>query len=676
MAFNKIQKYQKHFRKLVELEREEEMKWHLKEIMTYSPFRRQKLGRAIIGLAGKNAGRGLGGSYLVKFGKRNRLPKTDITVGDLVICSTGRPSGDEIQATVTEKTANALTVAYNHRLPSYTYKKDLRIDLFSNDITFQRMLEALSDIGKNQRMQNILLERQRFRQNDIPKVSFFNENLNDSQRKAIRKTLATPDFFLIHGPPGTGKTTTLVESIVQHARQGLHILASADSNVAVDNMLEKMVRFDIKVVRVGNPARVTPALIEHTLDHIITFHPHFQAAQDMWAQVDELKDAQQKYMPASGPNRRGYSDDQIKVMARKGRSARGIPPDKLQSMAQWLRLQQEMNDLVAKAKLYTSKATLKILKEAEVICCTNSTAGSEVINDYLNELRSNFDVAFVDEASQSVEPACLIPIVRADKFIMAGDHKQLPPTVLNQEAQKPLQFTMFERLLDRYGDEVKAMLEVQYRMHKDIMAFPNEQFYDGALKAHPSVAKHTLADLVTDPQKLNIHNLSRTLVGNPYAEVLDPGQPVVFIDTIKLDENIEFQKEGSTSYSNVAEATIAIEIVKLLNLWDIQNEHIGIISPYDDQVDLLRELMDEPEDLEIKTVDGFQGREKEIIVISFVRSNNRGEIGFLKDLRRLNVAITRPKRKLIMIGNRSTLQTNKVYEEMIVNAFYIEAYPI
>ena len=664
MAFNKIQKYQKHFRKLVQMEREEEMRWHLREIRTYSPQHREKLGRAILHLAGKDAGRGLGGSYLVKFGRR-KLPKTDISVGDLIICSTGRPSGEEMQATVIEKTGSSVTVAYGFLPPRYVYKRDLRIDLFANDITFQRMQEALSDLGKNQKIQNILLERQKFRLKDIPAIEFYNQNLNDSQQKAVENTLATPDFFLIHGPPGTGKTTTLVEAIMQHAKQGLQVLATADSNVAVDNMVEKLARYNSKVVRVGNPARVTKDLIEHTLDHIIAFHPHYKAAQDLWEKVDQLRDAQRDYVSAAGSNRRGFSDNQVKALARKGRASRGVPVDKLQSMAQWIRLQEEIKVLSDQAREYQAKAAIKILKEAEVICCTNSTAGSEIIDQYLQEIKGGFDVVFVDEASQSVEPACLIPIVKSSKFIMAGDHKQLPPTVLNMEAQLALQFTMFERILDRYGDEIRAMLKVQYRMHKKIMQFPNLALYEGKLKAHSSVAGHILADLNPDLSKLDTQPKYLQLA-------LAPDLPAVFLNTALLPVKGELQRKGSTSYANEAEAVVAAQLISTFFDMGIEEKAIGVISPYDDQVDLLSEKLQQFEDLEIKTVDGFQGREKEIIIISFVRSNENQQIGFLNDVRRLNVAITRPKRKLIMIGDAETLSGNKVYAALLDEVPVIE----
>lgn len=657
MRFKNLKKYQKFFKKLVQLEREEEMQWHLDEIRKLSARRREGLGRAILHVGGKEHGRGLGGSYIVKYKRKGGLPKTGIKVGDLVILSTKKPTGNEMQATVIERTSQSVTVVFQNRPPKYVYNYPLRMDLFANDITFQRMLEALDKLNKNQVAQNILFGRQQLRRSGAPPGEFHNKNLNHYQRQAVAESLEYDDFYLIHGPPGTGKTTTLVESILQHAGKGKKVLATADSNVAVDNLVDKLAAYDVKVVRVGNPARVTPAVLEHTLDFIVESHPHYQAAQGLWQQMDEVREQQEGLTPAYGPNARGYSDSQIFSLARRGRSGRGIPSQKIRSMADWLRLQHQANELADKAREYTQKAIRKILVAADVVCTTNATAGSELMDVFdVSAGKPDFDVVFIDEASQSYEPSCLVPIVKSRKFVMAGDHQQLPPTVLNREAEGPLQYTLFERLLEIYGKDVKSLLRVQYRMHRDIMQFSNQNFYEGKLKAHESVAGHTLAGIAQNGLPSNADDWLLT--------ALAPENPVVFLDT-SATRGREEQAKDATSFSNPLEAGYILPLVLGLNKMGVQNSDIGIISPYDHQVELLKDRLQDMEGLEIKTVDGFQGREKEVIIISFVRSNPNGNIGFLKDFRRLNVAVTRARRKLVMTGDAQTLQQDGAYAELI-----------
>ncbi|WP_456450922.1 IGHMBP2 family helicase [Palaeococcus sp. (in: euryarchaeotes)] len=648
-VFESYREYVSHFSRLVQLEREEEMRQQTEEIEKLSGQKREKLGRAVLNLTGKDIGRGLGGKYLVKFGRKN-FPETEISVGDLVIVSLGKPKPRDPQGTVVEKGRNFLVVAFDKKPPSFVYRKKVRIDLYANDITFQRMLDALKLFGKgDSRLGDVILGKRK--PSFIPsqsKIHFVNDSLNPSQKIAVKKSLEAQELFLIHGPPGTGKTTTLVESIVQHVKRGYKVLATADSNIAVDNLVEKLVNAGIVVVRVGNPARVSKPLLEHTLDYLIQKDESFKESEEIWRKIDVLREEQRKYTKPSPQWRRGLSDEQIKSLARSGRSSRGVPSRRIQEMAKWLELQDRINSLVKRARVLELKAVNSILERAQVVCSTNSTAGSELL------MGRKFDVVFIDEATQSVEPSCIIPIVRGKKLIMAGDHKQLPPTILSQKA-KVLEFTLFERLLEVYGDDIKSILRVQYRMNERIMEFPNKEFYGGLLMAHPSVAKHSLEDF---PLTLSVLEESEGWL----KKVLIPPVPLVFIDTLGLCE--ERQRRGSTSRENPCEAEIVAKITKKLLEMGVKASDIGVISPYDDQIDLLRRMIN-VEGLEIKTVDGYQGREKEVIVISFVRSNNRGELGFLEDLRRLNVAITRAKRKLIMIGDSKTLSSNETYKRLI-----------
>ncbi len=470
-------------------------------------------------------------------------------------------------------------------------------------------------------------------------------NVNEYQERAIKRALSSKNLFLIHGPPGTGKTTTLVELIKRCVKKGEKILATADSNVAVDNLVERLSEEGIGVIRVGNPVRVLKTIRKHTLDYLITLEPEFHKAKEFYEEIDKLRKEQERYVKPTPRYRRGLSDEEIIKRASTGTPARGLNPKILRSMAKWLKLQRKINTLYEKAKAEEEKAVRKLLMRAEVVCTTNSTAGSEILAGY------TFDRVIIDEATQAVEPSCLIPLVKGSKLVMAGDHKQLPPTVLSREAEEGLSYTLFERLIELYGEGIYETLRVQYRMNKKIMEFPNRFFYGGKLIAHESVANHTISDLI-NPEKYE------KLTGE-LREIINPDNVVVFVNV----KGNEFQKKGSTSYLNEEEARVVRDIVKALLFVGVKPKDMGVISPYEDQVDLLSEIL--PKGVEVQTVDGFQGREKEIILISFVRSNDEGEIGFLRDYRRLNVAITRARRKLICIGNSDTLRKDYLYNEFL-----------
>lgn len=648
VEFSNYKQYKAHFKNLVQLERQEEINRHMHEIKSMSGQKRESAGRAILNLSGRDSGKGLGGTYLIKFVRQGGLPFTDIAVGDLVIVSTGNPDGKEPQGTVIEKTNHATTVAFNSAPPKYAYKKNLRLDLFANDITYQRMLEALKQVKNNDGLLQLLTEQRTpgFEQVQLP--NYVNPDLNDSQKEAVHFSRQASDCYLIHGPPGTGKTTTLVEAILQHAKDNQRILVTADSNIAVDNLVEKIHEQGFKVIRIGNPARINQDLVEHALDYQLENKPDFKEAKQCWQQVDALKEQQKNHEPATGQNRRGLRDSQIKKLAEEGKTSRGIPPGKLKSMGQWLAIQEKISEWAEKAKELEDKATHEILGEAEVICTTNASAGIDLLQDY------QFDVVFIDEATQATEPACLIPMVKGRKFVMAGDHKQLPPTVLNQEAKPYLQQTLFERWISQLGDDIRSMLEVQYRMHEQIMAFSNEHFYEGRLVAHESVASHTISGLnIVEPK----HSASWV------QEALAPEKVNVFLDTAHL--HFEEQAQRSFSYRNEYEADVLVQLANKLLGMGLPAKSLGLISPYDDQVNLLKSKMEHPSHPEIKTVDGFQGREKEVILLSFVRSNEQGKLGFLTDYRRLNVAITRARRKLVMVGDGTLLNKDGVYEKML-----------
>ncbi|MEO2083466.1 MAG: IGHMBP2 family helicase, partial [Desulfurobacteriaceae bacterium] len=423
------------------------------------------------------------------------------------------------------------------------------------------------------------------------------------------------------------------------------VLATADSNIAADNILLNLSKYsDLKLVRIGHPARVLEELERYSIFALYEEHEKSKKVKEGWEKVKELIEKRDKFTKPTPQFRRGMSDEEIVYFGRKGKSFRGVPKKVMKSMAQWILANYEIDVRIKALKEMEAHILREIIENADVVISTNSMARSELLLDF------HFDVAVIDEGSQQVEPSTLIPIMKAYQFYIAGDHKQLPPTVASEDA-KELEKTLFEKLIEQH-QHLSTMLEVQYRMNEKIMEFPNREFYDGKLKAADQVKNHTLADFkLSKPTK--------------FEAILDPSLPIGFIDTSEINA-YEFQPEGSTSYENFEEAKVAVEIALELHKMGLDRRDIGIITPYAAQVKLIKQLLLEKEfKVEVNSVDGFQGREKEVIIVSFVRSNDSGEIGFLKDLRRLNVAITRPRRKLIAIGNRKTLSSHDTYKRFI-----------
>ena len=653
-----LREYIEKYRRLVELERTEEMERHELEIKRLSPREREKKGRAILHLRGRSQGKAFGNKPIVKFmrqKKGEKLPDTEISIGDLVMLSKKWPLSDNNPTgTVAEMTNYSITVVFDENPPSFIFDKGLRMDLYVNDITFQRMLDSLDNLksakGRLKELREKLLGESELIWKDIDKIEcdWVNNDLNKSQKKAVKNSLKTRDFYLIQGPPGTGKTMTAIEIINQAVKREKSILATADSNTAVDNLVERLAASGLKVVRTGHPVRVTPLLRKHTLDYQILEHEDYIKAQELREKAFDLKDKQDKYIHPGPSMRRGMSNSQIIENAKNNRGSRGISSKQMKKMAKWLELQNKIDDYFSEVDRLEEKAINELIDEADVVCATNSTSGSELMD------KKEFDLVVIDEATQSTEPGALIPIVKAHKAILIGDHKQLPPTVLNQKAaESGLSRSLFERLYEIHGKEFWSLLEVQYRMNDKIMNFSNQKFYGGKLKSFETVAKHTLSDLGVEVGENKCFT----------DEALLPEKPVVFIDTSNMEAK-ERSLASSNSYDNPVEAEIVLDLVDEAQRLGVNAQDIAVITPYKDQVDLLGHRC-KTENLEINTVDGFQGREKELVILSLVRSNERNNIGFLRDLRRLNVSLTRAKRKLIVIGDKDTISNHELYNDLV-----------
>ena len=629
----KMKKYIKNLIRLINYERDAEIDLMTREISTMSGRKREELGRAINKVKGKSLGKELG-LQIVQFG-RSEVIDTEIGVGDMVLVSTDNPLRSDLTGTVTEKGARFIKVAFDKRVPKWAIKKKVRLDLYANDITFRRMEDNLNHLslkGKNA-LEYILNERNPKKNRDIPYISYIDGNLNSSQKKAIENALACENFFLIHGPFGTGKTRTLVELISQETRQNHKVLATAESNAAVDNILERLMENKkLKLTRLVHPQRVSKHNISQTLAFKVENHKLNKKIKKIHKKIDNMIEKRRVHTKPTPQYRRGYGDYDILHMASKGKGGRGISSEKMKSMAKWIEINQEIGEAHDDIKRIESRMIKDIIDSSDVILATNSSAALEAI------ARVKFDVAIIDEASQATIPSVLIPIAKAHRFILAGDHKQLPPTIISDRAGE-LSKTLFEELIRTYPFK-SQLLNIQYRMNSLLMKFPNQEFYNNGLESDESVDDITINDILNSSHE---------------------EEALLFIDTSDVDREGETHLKDSKSIINNLEAETSASIAGDYINAGIDEDDIGIISPYADQVKIIQEMTP----VEVKTVDGFQGREKEIIIISTVRSNDDGNIGFLKDLRRLNVAITRAKRKLIIIGNTDTLKDNPTYERLI-----------
>jgi predicted DNA helicase len=435
----------------------------------------------------------------------------------------------------------------------------------------------------------------------------------------VRLALSARDLAVIHGPPGTGKTTTVVELIRQTVARGERVLACAPSNLGVDNMFERLLAAGVRAVRLGHPARVLPALRQNTLDLMVEEHPDIRLARRLVKEAFALRNKADRYTRARPP-----------------------PGAKREMRA-------EARALLDDARRLEAQVVAHVLDHASVLLATTTGIDSEILGQRM------FDLAVIDEACQSTEPGCWIPLLRCHRLVLAGDHFQLPPTVLSIPAKKEgFDVSLQERMVAMHGGAISRMLQVQYRMHAAIMEFSSQDFYEGRLIAHESVRNHLLPDLPG-------------IAATPLTAT-----PVHFFDTAGAGWDEELEPDGE-SRRNRGEAQFVVDRVKELLAAGISPRAIGVITPYAAQVRLLREML-AIEGLEIDSVDGFQGREKEAIVISLVRSNTQGEIGFLADERRMNVALTRARRKLIVIGDSATIGAHEFYLRLLESIDGIEAH--
>lgn len=494
-------------------------------------------------------------------------------------------------------------------------KEVVGVQLYFDETSYRLMFEALKQVigAKNNRLAEL---RDIFHGTQPASTFSFHPLrfpwLNATQEEAVNKVLHAKDVAIVHGPPGTGKTTTLVEAVYETLHRENQVLVCAQSNMAVDWISEKLVDRGVSVLRIGNPSRVNDKMLSFTYERRFESHPDYPQLWSIRKAIRELY-----------------------ARSRKGAEREAV--------------RQKINSLKDRATELEIRINESLFSEARVIACTLVGSANRLLTG------QKFGTLFIDEAAQALEAACWIPIRKADRVILAGDHCQLPPTVKAPEALRTgLGHTLMQTIVKNKPDTV-SLLKLQYRMNDEIMRFSSEWFYGGMLQSAPEVK---------------------------YRSILDFDTPIEWINTEGLDCNEEFIGENYGRI-NKSEAELSIEQLKGY-ITKIGRERflderidVGMISPYKAQVQYLRRLVRNDaffkpyrQAITINTVDGFQGQERDVILISLVRANEEGQIGFLNDLRRMNVAITRARMKLIILGDASTLTRHAFYKKLYT---YIES---
>lgn len=504
---------------------------------------------------------------------------------------------------------------------------NLGLQLYFDETSYKTMFHALDDAinAKNNRLadlKDIFAGQLKPEKRTFTPITF--PWLNKTQEQAVNEVLWAKDVEVVHGPPGTGKTTTLVEAIYETLHRETQVLVCAQSNMAVDWISEKLVDHGVPVLRIGNPSRVNDKMLSFTYERKFESHPDYP---ELWSIRKTIR--------------------QIKENRKRG--------DNVHQKIARLRDRASEIEMAINAQLFD---------EARVVACTLVGSANKLL------VRHKFSTLFIDEAAQALEPACWIAIRRASRVILAGDHQQLPPTIKCYEAMKQgLGKTLMERIVENQPDAV-TLLKVQYRMNDDIMKFSSDWFYHGAVESDESVKHRSVLDFEHSIQWID---------GNEILQQVNEDLEKQGASKEKLDIDFTEQFIGENhGRINKAEAELVLSTLKNY-IEKIGKERflaerldVGIISPYKVQTQYLRQQIRKREEfrpfrqvISVNTVDGFQGQERDIILISLVRSNDNGQIGFLSDLRRMNVAMTRARMQLIIFGDKATLQHHAFYRKLI-----------
>ena len=511
-----------------------------------------------------------------------------------------------------------VTVADNAHIIDLQNAENLGVQLSFDETSYRLMMEALDRAirgkGRLGYLRDLFYSKQKAETYTFQPMHF--PYLNPTQEQAVNEVLRAKDVAIVHGPPGTGKTTTLVEAIRETLMRESQVLVCAQSNMAVDWISEKLVDRGINVLRIGNPTRVNDKMLSFTYERRFEAHPDYP---QLWALRKAIRDLR---------SHRKRGDEKY---------------------------HQKLESLKSRATELEIRINSELFGEARVIASTLVGSANRLLDG------QKYNTLFIDEAAQALEAACWIPMRRVGRIVLAGDHCQLPPTVKSIAALKAgLGKTLMERIVETHPEAV-TLLKTQYRMNDDIMRFSSNYFYNGQVESAPDVRFRGILDLDTPMEWIDT---------SEYSEKLDNS------DDSELSFKEEFVGE-SYGRINKAEGLLTLHVLQSyferIGKQRLLDERIdvGLISPYRAQVQYLRRLLMKREyfkpfrrQISVNTVDGFQGQERDVIVISLVRSNDEGQIGVLRDLRRMNVAITRARMKVIILGNRKTLTRHPFYRQL------------
>ncbi len=602
---------------LIDVERKEEYAYFFEHLARLPVQHKVKEGYSWYPIQVTDTGYGLGDYPYLKIETRNKDVSHQFSAGKQVKLYSTVDDRDFITGSVHYVDTNSMKIVFiMDDLPDWVDDGKLAVDVMFDDKTYKEMHKAVTTVmnAKNCRLAelaNILYGYSNLEA--TPTKSIYNNvDLNESQNEAVNNIIQRTDLVLVHGPPGTGKTTTLVSAIHEMVKRGEQILVCTPSNAAADHIAIELGYKDIRVARVGNVARVSTELLKFTIEGLLETHSRQKELSDYKWRALEYRRMASKYKRNFGYEERKQRD----------------------------LLYKEARSLSNEARMLEDYMVEDILQMSQVIVTTLVGVESKYLEGRI------FKTVIIDEAAQALEPATWIPICRAEKVIMAGDPFQLPPTVKSMEAQKGgLAVTLMERCMKTQPHSAH-LLNVQYRMNEDIMKFSNMKFYDNKLKAHDSVIERRLkiSDINTD----SIEFID--IAGCGFEETQDP-------------ESLSLYNDGEIK-------VVLSHLYHWKHIFELERPpSVAIISPYRRQVIKLEEELKNIPELQklikINTVDAFQGQERDIIYISLVRSNNNGDIGFLKDYRRMNVAMTRAKKKLIIVGDSATLSNDKFYADFL-----------
>lgn len=604
-----------HLRDLVQIEREEERRLHLEVIQRLPLPKRIEKGFCWYPVEIQKSGYSVGARPFIVLTRSKSEEDHQFRAGTSVNLFTQQAhvSRSQLSGVIQFVKKDRMKIILSGQdIPDWINGGQIGVDLMFDERTYREMDRALVHLQKATDNRVAFLRDAlmgfspvtggyAIKGLDLPK------HLNESQQFAVREIVSNEDLVVIHGPPGTGKTTTLVAAVQQLIQTESTVLFATPSNTAADLVTIRLAELGVNVCRIGNISRVDENVMPHTLEVQLAEHPDTKEIKKLRQEAAQMRRSAKQWKRGPG-----------------GGQKRGMMFRDAGRLSGW-------------AKQLEDRLLNHVLDEAQVITCTLVGAASSLLD------QRSFRTCIIDEAAQALEPACWIPILKCERVVLAGDPYQLPPTVKSREAEKKgLSVTLMEKCLERLGDQAR-LLEVQYRMNRNIMGYSNQYFYDNRLRAAAAVAEGTLP----------LHTLAES---------------VVFIDTAGTGFEEQLQPRFQSRY-NEEEIMVVLEHLYQL-IGSIPPEtalpDLAFISPYREQVLRAENIMETddklPElDLTIKTIDGFQGQERDVVYISLVRSNEKGEIGFLKDYRRMNVAITRARKQLVVVGDSATIATDPFY---------------